>query len=190
MLGFIILTLALLFFFVINIGVLLWAMSILGSWKAPYVPLPHESLPGIVEALGITAGSVVYDIGCGDGRILRAACAKHQDATYKGIERAWYPYILAKLCGKNPRITYVRGDACAQNYADADRIVLYLLPGFVDKIAQKIVEDCKEGTRVVAVDFPITFWEPEAAIEQKNLPAYLRGRMLYTYECKKSPENQ
>ena len=182
MLGYLVLTLALIFFLVINVGVMLWAMSVLGSWRAPFVPLPPESLPGIVEALRIQSGMVVYDIGCGDGRILRACNAKQGEATYKGVERAWYPYILARLCGKKANLTYKRGDAFAQNYADADRVVLYLLPKFVDQVAKKIAADCKPGTRVVAVDFPITLWKPQEVIEQHALPAHMRGRMLYMYE--------
>jgi SAM-dependent methyltransferase len=185
MFGYVMLTLAILFFLVINAGVLLWAASILGSWKAPYVPLPHESLPGIVKALRITPTSVVYDIGCGDGRILRAAHAKHPEATYKGIERAWYPYLLAKLCGKKQGVVYTRGDAFKEIYTDADRVVLYLLPHFVDEVAKKIAEDCKRGTRIVAVDFPITLWKSQEIIEQHDLPAHVRGRMLYIYELEK-----
>jgi trans-aconitate methyltransferase len=142
-------------------------------------------LRGIVEALRIEPGMVVYDIGCGDGRILRACNAKQDQATYKGVERAWYPYILARMCGQKPNLTYTRGNAFAQNYADADRVVLYLLPKFVDRVAEKIAADCLPGTRIVAVDFPITLWKPKEVIEQKTLPAHMRGRMLYTYELQK-----
>lgn len=186
MFGYIILTLALLFFLVLNVGVFLWAMSVLGSWRAPYVPLPHESLPGITEALQITPGRVVYDIGCGDGRILRSCYAQQPEAIYKGVERARYPYILARLCGQKSNLTYKRGDAFAQNYADADRIVLYLLPKFVDRVAEKVAADCKPGTRIVAVDFPITLWKPIEVIEQTHLPKHLRGLMLYVYELSAS----
>lgn len=182
MFGYFVLALALLFFLVLNGGVFLWAMSVLGSWRAPYVPLPHEALPGIANALKIAPAMVVYDIGCGDGRILRSCHARQPEAIYKGVERAWYPYILARLCGKKTNITYKRGDAFAQNYADADRIVLYLLPKFVDRVAEKIAQDCKPGTRIVAVDFPITIWKPVSVIEQKDIPKNLRGTMLYIYE--------
>lgn len=179
---YILLIIALLFFVILNGGVILWAMSILGSWRAPYVPLPHESLSGIVDALKLHQHAVVYDIGCGDGRILRACAAHEPGATYRGIERAWYPYLLAKMCGKIANIRYIRGDAFAQNYANADRVVLYLLPGFVDKVAQKLKEECKPGTRIVTADFPITLWKPKEVIEQHKLSAHTRGRMLYIYE--------
>lgn len=161
---------------------MLWAMSILGSWRAPYVPLPHESLPGIGEALALAPEQVVYDIGCGDGRILRMCAAREPRAQYKGVERAWYPFLLAKLCGASKNISYVRGDAFAQSYADADRVALYLLPGFVNTVAKKLEQDCKPGTRIVAVDFPITCWQPKETIEQHKLSAHTRGRMLYIYE--------
>lgn len=189
MLGNLLLALAIVFFVLINGGVLLWAASILGSWRAPYVPLPHESLTGIVAALNIEPTSVVYDIGCGDGRILRAAHAKHPEATYKGVERAWYPYILARLCGKTPGISYTCGDAFAQNYKDATRVVLYLLPGFVEKVAEKVAQDHEGEVTIVTVDFPIKKWEPVKITEQTNLPPHLRGRMLYTYVLKNAPKN-
>lgn len=176
------LILTLLIFAVINGGVILWAMSILGSWRAPYVPLPHESLSKIADALQLAPNVVVYDIGCGDGRILRTCAAREPNAFYKGVERAWYPYILARMCGAVKNIRYIRGDAFAQNYADADRVVLYLLPGFVDKVAEKLAKECKPGTRIVTADFPITLWKPKEIIEQHQLSAHTRGRMLYTYE--------
>ncbi len=160
-------------------------MSILGSWRAPYVPLPHEVLPKIVDALQIMPNNVVYDIGCGDGRILRACAAREPHAQYRGVERAWYPYILAKLCGKSANITYVLGDAFAQSYTDADRVVLYLLPGFVDRVAEKLAQECKPGTRIVTADFPITLWKPQETFEQTQLSAHTRGRMLYIYEIPK-----
>lgn len=187
MLEYIILGTALLFFVLMNGGVFLWAMSVLGSWRAPYVPLPHEVLSGVVKALAIKADLVVYDIGCGDGRILRACAAQEPQAHYKGIDRAWYPIILARLCGKEKHISYVHADALKQKYQDADRIVLYLLPGFVDKVAKKLEQECKPGTRIVAVDFPITFWKPKEVIEQTHLPKNLRGRMMYIYEIPETP---
>jgi len=185
--SYIFLILAIFFFVIINGGVILWAMSILGSWRAPYVPLPHESLPGIADALRLVPGAVVYDIGCGDGRILRACAAREPNAFYKGVERAWYPYILARMCGAVKNIRYVRGDAFTQSYADANSVVLYLLPGFVDKVAEKLAKECRQGTRIVTADFPITLWKPKEVIEQHQLSARTRGRMLYTYEIPQAP---
>lgn len=174
--------LCILLFVLVNGGVFLWAMSILGSWRAPYVPLPHQSLPGIVKALSLEPTSVVYDIGCGDGRILRACAAQEPSAQYRGVERAWYPYLLARLCGRKGNVRYIRGDAFAQTYEGASQIFLYLLPGFVDRVGEKIVRECKKGTRIVTADFPLTFLSPKEIIEQRHLPEHMRGRMLYVYE--------
>lgn len=181
------LIITLILFLFINVAVFLWAMSVLGSWRAPYVPLPHQVLPGVVKALHIKPQQVVYDIGCGDGRILRACAKQEPHAVYKGVERAWYPSILAHLHAKQKNIFYVCADAFTQSYSDAHRIVLYLLPGFVDSVARKLVSECKEGTRIVAVDFPITFLKPKEVIEQRHLPAHLRGLTLYVYEISHAP---
>lgn len=180
------LVLGIVIFVLLNGGVILWAMSILGSWRAPYVPLPHTALPGIVDAMRIMPGEVVYDIGCGDGRILRACAAREPGAQYVGIERAWYPYLLARLCGKSGNIRYVRKDAFAHTYRDADVIFLYLLPGFTDRVAEKLLRECMPGTRIITADFPITLIAPKQVIEQTQLPASLRGRILSTYEIPKT----
>lgn len=177
------LVVCILFFLILNIGVILWAASILGSWRAPYVPLPHASLPGICEALRIDAASVVYDIGSGDGRVLRACAAHEPKAQYIGIERAWYPYLLARLHGTaHGHIRYVCADARLRTYADANRVVLYLLPDLTKEIGEKVLRDATPGTRIVSVDFPIASCTPEAVIEQIKLPHHVRGRMLYIYE--------
>ncbi len=199
-----------LLFFCAFILTVLWAWSILGSHKAPYVPLPPEALPGICDALQIAKGSVVYDMGCGDGRILFLCAEKHPDAHYIGIEKALFPHMLSlwrmsmrkaspfyqslsrAQRGKGEargeaKTTFLRTDMFSISVEDADRIVLYLLPGLMGDVLEKLRREVRPGTRVVAVDFPFTPLSPSSSptlsstIEQTHLPLHMRGRMLYVY---------
>ena len=169
------------FFLLCCLGVMLWAGSILFSFKAPYVPLPHVVLPGIVQSLALMPTSVVYDIGCGDGRILRAAYACEPQATYIGIERALFPYMLSRMRSMGTRITFKKKNAFRETYADATHIVVYLLPGLVEDVWKKIAQECKPGTQYVSLDFPLNSQKPLRVVQQ-DVPQHLRGRTIYVYE--------
>lgn len=63
--------------FLILLLLLMAVMMTLLFWsafttRAPFVPAPREILPAIVQALELKKGDVVYDLGCGDGRVLEA----------------------------------------------------------------------------------------------------------------------
>lgn len=61
------------------------------------MPVPKEILPTIIKALAIKKGSLVYDLGCGDGRVLVAAAKVQPQAQYLGIEKSFLPYFLARF---------------------------------------------------------------------------------------------
>ena len=165
----------------ICVPTILWAWSILGSTKAPFVPLSKEALPAIATALKIEVGNLVYDMGCGDGRVLFACADAHPDAKFIGIEKALFPVLLARLRRRSKTVTVQHADMFKVSVADADRIVLYLLPVLMDDVEQKLVRELKPGTRVIAVDFPFKDRKPDEVIEQMQLSPRVRGRMLYVY---------
>src|SRR5882757_205857 len=63
------------------------AKSISAYYDVPYVPTPHELLPIIADALDIQPRDVVYDLGCGDGRLLFYCARRFPNARFVGVER-------------------------------------------------------------------------------------------------------
>ena len=63
--------------------------------EAPFVPVPRVMISEIIDSLDIKENSVVYDLGCGDGRILFAAYESQPKATYIGIEKNLSIFLYA-----------------------------------------------------------------------------------------------
>lgn len=151
--------------------------------QAPFIPTKRRALPYIVEALDLQESSVLYDLGCGDGRILKAAIAdgikKGLHVSGIGIDNDWVPALLAKIKTKKLPITIKQGTIDQFNLGDATHIYVYLLPSMLLEVEQQIREQCKQGTKIVACDFqfPSLYKEKEVAIPGKRL----LSRTLYIY---------
>jgi len=64
---------------------------------APFVPIPKAVLKGILETFDIHPGDVVYDLGCGDGRVLKALAKQCPEARFVGVDKGFIPYFFASL---------------------------------------------------------------------------------------------
>ncbi|MFA5945830.1 MAG: class I SAM-dependent methyltransferase [Patescibacteria group bacterium] len=171
--------------------VFLLATSII--WNgAPFVPVPSRAVPGIVEALFATKGfsiakpvhaqrAVVYDMGCGDGRVLCSAVRSNPNVRAVGIECALLPYALARIRARNLPIEIRRKDFFQEDLSQATHVVTYLFPELMARVEQKLAVELKPGTRVVAIDFPLPTWKPIEVIKQK-VPGLKRGTNLYIYQ--------
>lgn len=127
---------------------------------APFVPTPMQAVERILKAADIKPGEKVYDIGCGDGRMVHLAAKKYQ-ANATGLELSPLVYGLAKIrqliWRSKAKIKF--GDFRYQNLKDADVIVCYLLPGPLAKLQEKLDKELKKGARVVSYAFRIGTWQ-------------------------------
>ena len=128
----------------------------------PYVPTPHRVVKRMVEIAELEKGEVVYDLGCGDGRLVFAA----EEVTEKrcvGYELAPVPYFFAwvwkKLKGAKSDI-YLRSLFVA-DLRDADVVFCYLMPHMLKKLTAKLTNECRKGTRIVSHGFKIEGLEPK-----------------------------
>ena len=74
----------------------------------PYVPTKKEVAEQIVLTLNLKDNSVLYDIGCGDGRILTAAWRKFPTAKYVGVEKGVLPFMKAKFLTRGKQIKILK----------------------------------------------------------------------------------
>jgi len=168
-----------LIFFVLPV-VLLWFASIVMT-DAPFVPVPSKAVPGIVDALGLVDGSVVYDMGCGDGRVLLSALRANPNIRAVGIEKALLPYLIAKILARGTKIELLRKDFFSHDLSDATQVVTYLFPPVMKRIEEKLDRELKPGTRIVTIDFPFANRKPTRIIDQ-NITGLKRGLKLYIYD--------
>ena len=147
-----------------------------GIRAAPWVPLHARDVERVVTLMDLKGGEVVYDIGCGDGRILAAAAEKGAQAT--GFEVSLLPYLLAqirRLRGKKFRVRFK--DFWWQDLRQADVVFFFLMPKIFPKLKEKLERELKPGARVISYVWPIDGWEPTRVDRREGSPAlylYLR----------------
>src|SRR5262249_51981259 len=130
----------------------------------PYVPTPNEVVEAMLKLAGVHSGDVVYDLGCGDGRIVITA-AKQYGVHAVGVdinpERIRDANANAKQAGVENLVKFVEADLFDADIKDATVVTLYLLPSINLKLRPKLMADLKPGTRVVSHAFDMGDWKPE-----------------------------
>jgi ribosomal protein L11 methylase PrmA len=113
----------------------------------------------------VTKADVVYDLGCGDGRIVIAA-AKDYGAKGVGVdinpERIQEARTNAKKAGVEDRVKFEENDLFKADIRGATVVTLYLLPDVNLKLRPKLLADLKPGTRIVSHSFDMEDWKPDA----------------------------
>ena len=140
----------------------------------PYVPTPQELVDKMVEKAKITEKDTVYDLGCGDGRMIVTAAKKH-GARGIGVdidpERIKEANQNAKEAGVTDKVKFIQADLFKMDFNEADVLLMYLLPSVNVKLRPKIL-DLKPGTRIVSHAFDMGDWEPDDQIEVEGRTAY------------------
>ena len=150
---------------------------------APFVPVKKRVLEIIIDTLKLSPNSVLYDLGCGDARVLLKANESFKKIKKIGVEKNSVVYLWAKWLTRNTNTKIYCEDANKTQLKNATHIYLYLLPKIMEKLQSKIINECKPGTRIVSCDFKFTNLTPDEII---NLPAS-KDKMcnkLYVYTLK------
>lgn len=130
--------------------------------KVPFKRLKRETIREVLNSLQIKPNSTVYDLGCGDGRVLIEAAKIQPKSTYIGIEKAIIPYVLAKYQTRHFTQIHIHlGDVRKCNFTDATYIFVYLLPNLIDSLELDFSKLIKKQTRIVAVEFPLKSIKPK-----------------------------
>lgn len=140
----------------------------------PYVPTPQELVEKMLEMAKVTDKDVVYDLGCGDGRMVVTA-AKKYGARGVGVDidpqRIAESNDNAKQAGVTDKVKFIKGDLFQMDFGDATVLTLYLLPSVNEKLKPKILQ-LKPGTRVVSHAFTMGDWEADEQAEVDGRTAY------------------
>ncbi len=147
------------------------------SGDVPYVPSPDEVVAEMLKLAAIKKDDVLYDLGCGDGRIVVTA-AKQYGIRGVGIdinpERIQEANENAKSAGVSGKVRFIERDLFKAEIAEASVVTLYLLRSVNLRLLPKLRSDLKPGTRIVSHQFDMGDWAPLRKVT-------LGTRMLYLW---------
>jgi protein-L-isoaspartate O-methyltransferase len=129
---------------------------------APYVPTPSLVVDRMLELARLTRKDVLYDIGCGDGRIVIAAARKYGargvgiDIDRKMVETSGRN---ARAAGVGPLVRFIGMDATKADVSPATVVTLYLLPESNALLRPLLEKQLRAGARVVSHNYMIAGWE-------------------------------
>ena len=141
-----------------------------------FVPTPNETVEVMLKMAAVTKNDTVYDLGCGDGRIVITAAQKY-GARGVGIdidpERVAEATENARKAGVADRVKIIRGDLFEADISGATVVTLYLLTDLNLKLRPKLLRELNPGTRVVSHAFGMGDWKPERTAEISGTTVYL-----------------
>jgi len=128
-----------------------------------FVPTPQDVVEKMLELAEVKKTDLVYDLGCGDGRIVVTAAKKYGTKAF-GFDvdpnRIEESLENVKKNNVGDLVTIVQEDVFTLDLSKPDVITLYLLPSLNVKLIPQL-EKCKPGTRIVSHDFDMAGVTPE-----------------------------
>ncbi len=141
-----------------------------------YVPTREPVMDAMLRMAKVDSSDIVYDLGCGDGRIVIAA-AQRFGATGVGIDldpqRIKEARENAKEAGVTDKVTFIEGDLFDSDFSEATVVTLYLLTELNKRLKPLLMAQLKPGTRIVSHAFSMGDWEPDAQEEVDGTTVYL-----------------
>ena len=141
---------------------LAWPQS--KGYDVPFVPTPPEVVDEMLSMANIQAGDLLYDLGCGDGRIVIAA-AKRFGIKAVGIDidpvRIAESNENAVKAGVTDRARFIERNLFEADFKDATVVTMYLLTSVNLRLRPKLLAELRPGTRLVSHTFDMGEWRPD-----------------------------
>jgi len=157
---------------------------------APFVATPEDVVERMLGLAKVGPDDVVYDLGCGDGRIVIAAARKFGargvgiDIDANLVNKA---EARAKAEGVSDRVRFEVGDAMAANVSRATVVTLYLLSASNVRLRPLLTKQLRKGARIVSHSFAMGDWEPEAVDTFRDQAGTSRTLYLWTADGRVRP---
>jgi SAM-dependent methyltransferase len=151
---------------------------------APYVVTPMDIVDRMLEMAGVDREDLVYDIGCGDGRIVIMAAEKY-GARGVGIDivpqRIQESKKNARLAGVESLVEFRLEDATKSDLTEATVVTMYLVPESTAFLRPILEAQLKPGTRVVSHGYPIPGWENKLLAFDQVEVEFEAFHLIYVY---------
>jgi SAM-dependent methyltransferase len=173
------------------------------GFDVPFVPTPPEVVEEMLRLAGVKTGDILYDLGCGDGRIVIAA-AKRFGIKAVGIDidpvRITESNANAAAAGVTGKVRFIQQNLFEADFREATVVTMYLLTSVNRRLRPKLLAELQPGTRLVSHSFDMGDWRPdktsvvstsyddERAVYFWIVPANLTGR--WEWDLAAGPRNR
>jgi len=150
---------------------------------APWVPVLEKDVERLLKIAKLQPNDVIYDLGCGDARILIQG-AKKYGTSGVGYEIALMPYLVAQarisLAGLRGKVKVHWKSFWHEPIGSADVVYCYLMPRALVKLQNKFQTELNSNTRVVSYAFRLHWLTPTETErpDLKQLPVYLYTKIV------------
>lgn len=157
---------------------------------APYQASPPDVVSRMLRLAGVGPNDIVYDLGCGDGRIVIAA-AREFGARGVGVDID--PALLAKAraaaeaAGVADRVSFVEQDAFTADVSQATVVALYLLSASNVRLRPRLTGQLAAGSRIVSHNFTMGDWEPDVVETFRDAAGATRTLFLWRTDGRVRP---
>ena len=152
---------------------------------APFVPTHREIVTKMLELAHVRSDDIVFDLGCGDGRILFTAVNDFGAKRVVGYElrKDLHEKLLQEIENQHldGRITVFNDDLLNANISEASVITLYLTTTGNKRLQPKILEEAKPGTRIVSHSFDFAGWSYTKKEKKFSFFPEVGWHILYLY---------
>ena len=132
-----------------------------------YIPTPHDAVEAMLDLAQVNADDVLYDLGCGDGRLLIQAARRWGTRGF-GIDIDLARIVQAQrnvtAAGLADLITLRQENLYESDVRSATVVALYLLPHLNLRLRPRLWQQLRPGTRVISHQFDMGDWEPQKVI--------------------------
>ena len=152
---------------------------------APYVATPQDVVDRMLTLAKVGPRDVVYDLGCGDGRIVITAAQKFGargvgvDIDANLVNQA---EANARAAGVERRVKFLVQDALTVDVSDATVVTLYLLSASNVKLRPILTKQLRRGARIVSHSFAIGDWEPDVVDTFRDGAGTSRTLYLWNFD--------
>ena len=157
---------------------------------APFVPTPQDVVDRMLALAEVNSQDTVYDLGCGDGRIVITA-AKKYGAHGVGFDidpqRIKESTENARTAGVENLVTFKQQDVMTVDVSPATVVTLYLLTASNLKLRPLLTKELRPGARIVSHMFSMGDWEPAKVDNFTNQEGFPRTLYLWKADGKYRP---
>lgn len=143
----------------------------------PYVPTRLEIVTAMIALADVRSSDMVYDLGCGDGRLVIAA-ARERGARGLGVDIV--PELISQAIAQAQyarvadRVSFTLGDLFALDLRPATVVMLYLSVELNARLEPRLREQLRPGSRIVSNRFDMgPVWKPERSVTVADTPLHL-----------------